>query len=165
MVTTRDGRIWDCVRDYWRLEITRAPLPAERLLVSLRGRRRTTEPYCRPVVLDGAVLERLNRGIQSAMAVIAGFQATGILDCRSTFPRRLVLARCYGPFYELEIIGTIVARDIESVELAVTVPAAAGRPVVHLIDADIELFAADFADASEKMNGRCLHVDEPTSSS
>lgn len=115
--------------------------------------------------MDHAAMERLNWSFQSAIAVIAGFQVTGIQDCQSRLPTRFVLARCFGAFYEIEIFGTIAAGHIESVELVVTVPATAGRPVVHLIDADIEVFAADLADTREVVRGRCNHTDGPSSPS
>lgn len=152
MVSTLETSIWDRVRDYWRLEITRIPAQDDGLLVSLRGRRRTAEPYGVPVVMDRAALERIVWAFQSATAVIAGVWATGVRDCQSSSTTKLVLARCSGAFYEIEIICSVVAGYIESVELMVTVPAVGARPVVHLIDEDINVFAADLADAREEMN-------------
>jgi hypothetical protein len=98
MVAIADETVWTCIRDYWRLEVVRAPLPACRLLVSLAGRRRTSETFGPPLVMDAAALARLSRSFQSAVAVAAGFQATGIRDHRSHFPTRELLARCLGAF-------------------------------------------------------------------
>jgi hypothetical protein len=154
MVATADTTVWNCVRDYWRLEITAAPLQTERTLIGLRGRRITTEPYCPPIVMDLTALERLNWTFQAAIAVVAGFQVTGIRDHASRLPTRELLARCCGPFYQLEIHATVVRGAIESVELELIVPLAGGRPVVALIDADIEAFAADLDDALVAMNDR-----------
>lgn len=159
MVSIGDRTIWSCVRDYWRLEIVAAPLQSDRRLISLRGRRRTTEAYTAPIVMDTAALERLSWTFQSAIAVVAGFQATGIRDCPSRYPTRQLLARCHGAFYELEIYGTAIDGNIESVELTLAVPATNGRSIVQLLDADIEVFAADLIDALEVMNGRCTHAD------
>lgn len=159
MVAIVEEAIWNCVRDYWRLEVIRAPFERDRRLVSVRGRRRTTEAYGAPLVMDTTALERLTRSFQAAIAVATGFQATGIRDHRSRFPTRVQLARCYGAFCQLEIHGTAVAGDIESVELSLTVPKAGSRPVVHLIDADIEVFAADLVEALELMRSRGTHPD------
>jgi hypothetical protein len=159
MVGIADKTIWNCVRDYWRLEIVAAPLQSDRRLISLRGRRRTTEAYSSPLVMDTESLERLSWTFQSAIAVVTGFQATEIRDCRTRFPTRHLLARCHGAFYELEIHGTAVDGDIESVELALSVPKAGSRPLVQLIDADIEVFAADLVEALEVMQDRCAHVN------
>jgi hypothetical protein len=154
MMATTDGTVWNCMRDYWRLEIAAAPLHTTRQLVALRGRRRTTEAYSPPVVMDAAALERLSWTFQSAIAVAAGFQLTGIRDHESRLPTRELLARCQGPFYQLEIHATVVTGNIESVELELFVPLVGGRPVVHLIDADIEVFAADLTEALAAMTGR-----------
>ena len=159
MMAITEEAIWNCVRDYWRLEVIRAPVERDRRLASVRGRRRTTEAYGAPIVMDTTALERLSRSIQSAIAVATGFQATGIRDHRSRIPTRVLLARCYGVFYQLEIHGTAVAGDIESVELTLIVPATGNRPVVHLMDADIEVFAADLIEALEVMKGRRTHPD------
>jgi hypothetical protein len=159
MVAIGDRTIWSCVRDYWRLEIVAAPLQTDRKLISLAGRRRTTEAYSPPIVMDAAALERLSWTFQSAIAVATGFQATGIRDCVSRFPTRHLLARCHGAFYELEIHGTAVDGDIESVELALSVPKVGTRPVVHLIDADIEVFAADLIETLEVMKDHCTHTN------
>ena len=157
MVAMAEETVLSCVRDYWRLEVIRAPMQTDRRLASVRGRRRTTEAYGAPLVMDTTALERLSRSFQSAIAVATGFQAAGIREHRSRFPTRELLARCYGAFYQLEIRGTAVAGDIESVELALIVPTTGNRPVVHLIDADIEVFAADLMEALEVMKGRCTH--------
>jgi hypothetical protein len=104
--------------------------------------------------MDTAALERLNWTFQSARAVVAGFRLTGIRDHVSRFPTRELLARCNGAFYQLEIHATVAAGNIESVELELFVPLAGGRPIVHLIDADIEVFAADLTESLAAMNGR-----------
>ncbi len=159
MATITDEPVWSCRRDYWQLKVVHVLLLPGRQLASIRARRRTTEAFGPPLVVDRAALERLSWSFQSALAVVAGFRAVGVHDCPGRFPSRVHLARCAGAFYQLDIHGTAVASQVESVELVLTVPAAGSQPVVELIDGDIEAFAADLAEMLGAMAGWHAHAN------
>lgn len=159
MATVTNEPVWSCRRDYWELEVVRVLLVPGRRLARIRARRRTTEALGPPLVVDHAALERLSWSFQSALAVVAGFRAVGVHDCPGRFPTRIHLARCAGALYELDIHGTAVASQVESVELVLTVPDAGSRPVVELIEADIEAFAADLVEMLQEMTGRSANAN------
>jgi hypothetical protein len=142
MTSSRNVTVAKAVyRDYWRLEITSAPSGAPRLLV-MAGRRRTTEPFWPPLGLPlnetGRILAAVGKAAQ------LGDQISGDRTGQAPmFPAHEVMAICRGPFYVIELAETTLGLDKASVLFTLLQTRGAIRPVLYLIDDELQEFLAD----------------------
>ena len=129
-------------RDYWRLEMTSGAPSGEPDLLTMAGRRRTTEPFWAPLGLPVHETGRILAAVAKAAAL-----ADRIANDRSgqapLFPAHEVMAICRGPYYVIEVAETTCGDDKASVLFTLLQIRGAIRPVIYLIKDELHDFLAD----------------------
>ena len=129
-------------RDYWRLEITTVAPSGELELLTMAGRRRTTEQFWAPLGLPVNEAGRILAAVGRA-AVLAEQIADDRRRQAPMFPTHEVMAICRGPYYVIELAETTCHNDKASVLFTLLQTRGAIRPVLYLIDDELREFLAD----------------------
>ena len=140
METCKNSSATSVRRDYWRLELKSAA-DSELELLTIAGRRRTTEAFWPPLELPTSEINRVLAAVGHAWALAAR------IACRSceqipVFPAQEVMAICRGPYYVIELAETTCS-DRPSVQVTFLQTRGAIRPALLLIDDELGDFAAD----------------------
>lgn len=153
-------------RDYWRLEVTTGAPSGELELLTMAGRRRTTEPFWAslglPVNEAGRILAAVGRA-----AVLAEQIADGRNGQAPMFPSHEVMAICRGPYYVIELAETTCGEDKASALITLLQIRGAIRPVIYLMDDEVHNFLADleeiaaFAPRTAVTQGHDAMLSEP----
>jgi hypothetical protein len=142
MSSKRTSLLKTICRDYWRIEIISGAPDGEPDLLTIAGRRRTTEPFWAPLGLPLNETGRLLAAVAKA-AALADRMADGRSGQAPLFPAHEVMAACRGPFYVIELAETTCRDDKASVLFTLLPIRGAIRPAVYLIDAELQDFLVD----------------------
>ncbi len=134
-------------RDYWRLELK--PADGEPELLTIAGRRRTTEAFWPPLELPASEINRVLAAVGHAAALTARIACRGC-DQIPVFPAHDVRAICRGPYYVIELAETTCG-DCPSVQVTFLQTRGAIRPAILLIDDELSDFAADLEEIAALM--------------
>ena len=127
-------------RDYWRIEL-QSTADGEPELLTIAGRRRTTEAFWPPLELPVSEINRMLAAVGHA-AALAERIAGQACEQAPVFPALEVMAICRGPYYVIELAETTCS-DRPSVQVTFLQTRGAIRPALLLIDDELGDFAAD----------------------
>lgn len=127
-------------RDYWRLELKSAA-HGEPELLTIAGRRRTTEAFWPPLELPANEINRVVSAVGHAAALAARIACQGCEQI-AVFPAHEVMAICRGPYYFIELAETTCGNR-PSVQVTFLQNSGAIRPALLLIDDELGDFEAD----------------------
>ena len=128
-------------RDYWRLELKLAA-DGEPELLTIAGRRRTTEAFWPPLELPASEINRMLAAVGHAAALADSDRWPGLRTAFAVFPAHEVMAICRGPYYVIELAETTCS-DRPSVQVTFLQTRGAIRPALLLIDDELGDFSAD----------------------
>lgn len=133
-------------RDYWRIEL-QSTADGEPELLTIAGRRRTTEAFWPPLELPASEINRVLATVGHARTLAARIACQG---CEQTpiFPAHEVMAICRGPYYVIELAETTCG-DRPSVQVTFLQTRGAIRPALLLIDGELSDFAADLEEIAD----------------
>lgn len=150
-------------RAYWEIVLVKQDsndLNGNDHTVTVRGRRRTSEPFWPGLQLDLGTLLRFSVSIRNAVTVAQGFAAD---DCsyHASFPNSQILAICHGTDYVLETSETIDGWGNRSITTTIFTTEQPILPAVYLIDEELIMFCDDL----EQVAGQLIADSENHNSS
>lgn len=139
-------------RDYWRIETTTSRPPRPDQTFTIAGRRRTSEPFWRPLSLPLADIGRVVAAIRQA-AELVDAMAGQRPPHGPLYPAHDVAALCRGPYYVIEVAETSLGEGGTSILTTMQGLRPTIRPVLHLVDGEVRDFLADLERFAAGLSG------------